>query len=111
MKRIEAFIQSDKQHDVVQALTKAGVGGLTVTQSLGRGVGERPRIGGEQGTEIQYNSIDIIVTIVKDQQVESIMKIIADAAYTGAKGAGKVFVTPVEEGMDIFTKERGTKSL
>ena len=111
MKRIEAFIQSDKQQDVVDALTKQGVGGVTITQGLGRGAGERPRIGGEQGTEIQYNSIDIITTVVDDSQVESLMKTIADKAYTGAKGDGKIFVTPVDDGMDIFTKERGKKSL
>ena len=49
MKRIEAVIQSDKQKAVIDSLIRAGVGGLTVARSLGRGVGERPRIGGQDG--------------------------------------------------------------
>ena len=111
MKRIDAFIQSDKQEAVVDALTKLGVGGLTVTQSLGRGAGERPRIGGPKGDEIQYNSIDIIVTVVDDSLVDSALDAIANAAHTGDKGDGKIFVTQIDEAMDITTKQKGTKYL
>ena len=110
MKRVEAFIQSDKQKDVVDALTKLGIGGLTVTQSLGRGAGERPVIGGKEDA-IPYNSIDIIVTIVDDSQVDSVMSAITTAAYTGEKGDGKVFISNIEDGIDICTKEKGTKAL
>ena len=56
MKRIEAFIQSDKQQNVVDALSKLKIGGLTVSQSLGRGAGERPKIGGDKGEEIQHRT-------------------------------------------------------
>ena len=111
MKRIEAFIQSDKQQEVVDALSKLKIGGLTVTQSLGRGAGERPKIGGEKGEAIPYNAIDIILTYVDDSLVDEVMTTIASAAYTGNKGDGKVFVSNVDDGMDIYTKEKGTKSL
>ncbi len=111
MKRIEAFIQSDKQQVVVDALSKLKIGGLTVTQSLGRGAGERPRIGGEKGDSIPYNAIDIIVTYVDDSQVDEVMTAISSAAHTGAKGDGKIFVSNVDDGIDICTKEKGTKSL
>jgi nitrogen regulatory protein P-II 1 len=111
MKRIEAFIQSDKQQEVVEALSKLKIGGLTVIQCLGRGAGERPRIGGEQGGAIPYNTIDIIVTYVDDPIVDEVMTAISSAAYTGTKGDGKIFVSTVDDGMDICTKEKGTKSL
>jgi nitrogen regulatory protein PII len=58
MKRIEALIQSDKQKQVIDAITKV-VGGVTVTQSLGSGSGERPRIGGPKGTK--FNSMQLIL--------------------------------------------------
>ena len=86
MKRIEAIIQSEKQKQVIDILSKSGIGGLTVTQSLGRGAGERPRIGGPKGDEIQFNSVDTIVTVVDDSQVEQIVTAIANAAYSGTKG-------------------------
>ena len=111
MKRIEAVIQSDKQRKVIDVLSKTGIGGLTVTQSLGRGAGERPRIGGPKGDEIQFNSVDTIVTVVDDSQVEQIVSAIANAAYSGTKGDGKIFVTPVDEAIDIFTKKKGSEAL
>ena len=111
MKRIEAIIQSEKQKDVIDVLSKSGIGGLTVTQSLGRGAGERPRIGGEKGDEIQFNSVDTIVTVVDDSQVEQIVTAISNAAYSGTKGDGKIFVTSVDEAHDIFTKKKGSEAL
>jgi nitrogen regulatory protein P-II 1 len=111
MKRIEAIIQSDKQKNVVDALTKEGVGGVTITRSLGRGAGERPRIGGKHGMEIQYNSVDTIVTVVEDSKVDKIINALANAAYSGTKGDGKIFVSTVDYAIDIFTKEKGDKAL
>src|SRR3972149_1282421 len=59
MKKIEAVIQNDKQKAVIDALVSQGVGGLTVTRSLGRGAGERPRIGGKKGDgKIFVSTID-----------------------------------------------------
>ena len=111
MKRIEALIQSDKQKAVTDSLISAGVGGLTVTRSLGRGAGERPRIGGPSGEEIQYNAIDTVVTVVDDSQVDSIISAICEAAFSGTKGDGKIFVSNIETSVDIFTKEKNSKAL
>ena len=45
MKRIEAIVQSEMSKKVVNAVAKIGVGGVTLTQSLGQGAGERPELG------------------------------------------------------------------
>ncbi len=111
MKRIEAFIQSEKKIEVSDALTKAGVGGFIVTSSLGRGAGERPWVGGSKGRQIEYNAIDTIITVVEDSKVEVVMSTIAKAAYTGTKGDGKIFVTNIENAMDIQTMEKGSNAL
>lgn len=111
MKRIEAVIQSDKQKAVIDSMIGAGVGGLTVTRSLGRGVGERPRIGGEKGEEIQYNAVDTVVTVVDDSKVESVLSAILEAGYSGSKGDGKIFVSSIDDIVDIYSKEKGTKAL
>ena len=111
MKRIEAVIQNEKQKAVIDSLIKAGVGGLTITRSLGRGAGERPRIGGPHGEEIQYNAVDTIVTVVDDSKVESVMSAIMEAGYSGTKGDGKIFVSPVDEAADIYSKEKGSEAL
>lgn len=111
MKRIEAFIQNDKQKAVIDSMIDAGVGGLSVTRSLGRGAGERPRIGGKKGEEIQYNAIDIITTVVDVSKVDSVLSAILKAGYSGTKGDGKIFVSDIDYAIDIFSKEKGTKAL
>jgi len=111
MKRIEAIIQNDKQKQVVDSLISAGVGGLTITRSLGRGAGERPRIGGQKGEEIQYNAVDTIVTVVDDSKVESVLSAIIESGYSGSKGDGKIFISSVDDAVDIFSKEKGKTAL
>lgn len=111
MKRIEAVIQSDKQKAVIDSMIAAGVGGLTVTRSLGRGAGERPRIGGEKGEEIQYNAVDTIVTVVDDSKVDSVLSAILEAGYSGSKGDGKIFVSTIDDIVDIYSKEKGKNAL
>ncbi len=106
MKRIEAIVQSEVSKRVVRAIRKTGVGGVTLIQSLGQGTGERPEIGGHQ---IEFNSTDVIVTIIQDSMVSSVVSAIIDAAHTGQKGDGKIFVTNVEESYDISTKEKSTE--
>jgi nitrogen regulatory protein P-II 1 len=106
MKRIEAIVQSEVSKQVVRAISQAGVGGVTLIQSLGQGTGERPKIGGHQ---IEFNSTDVIVTVIHDSKVDSVIAAIINAAHTGKKGDGKIFVTNVEESYDITTKEKSTE--
>ena len=111
MKRIEAFIKVDKLNSVVDALTNIGVGGLTVTKSQGRGAGARPEIGGGRGTSTyvaEYNQSNTLVTIVDDSKVDSVISAITDAASTGTKGDGKIFISPIDQSVDIATKEKGS---
>ncbi len=106
MKQIEAIVQSDVSKQVINEIRKAGVGGVTLIQSLGQGMGERPEIGGRQ---IEFNSVDVILTVVHDSEVKSVVSAIMDIAHTGQKGDGKIFVLNVEESYDISTKEKSTK--
>ena len=103
MKRIEAIVQSEVSRKVVRAVRETGVGGVTLIESLGQGAGERPEIGGKQ---IEFNSTDVIITVVHDAKVDSVISAIMNVAHTGEKGDGKIFVTNVEESYDISTKQK-----
>ncbi len=110
MKRIEAFIRDEKLSSVVEELKKIGVGGLTVTKSQGRGAGERPQLRAGRGTgtiTAEYNVTDSLITVVDDSKLEQAVSAIMNAATTGNKGDGKVFVTTVDESYDIATKQKG----
>lgn len=106
MKRIETVVQSEVSRQVVRAIKEIGVGGVTLIESLGQGAGERPEIGGKQ---IEFNSTDVIITVVNDSQVDSVVSAIMNTAHTGEKGDGKIFVTNVEQSYDISTKQKSTQ--
>lgn len=114
MKRIDAMIPTTKRSAVIKALIGAGVGGLTFAETRGKGSGERPLVGGARGTSryiAEFNRTDTITTIVDDSKVESVASAIMNAAHTGAKGDGKIFVSQVEESYDIATKRKGAEIL
>jgi len=104
MKRIEAVVRPSMKDKVVGAIKKVGVGGVTIWQTQGQGAAESPLIG-------QYFSKEAIVTVVPDFKVDVVLDAIANVACTGSKGDGKVFVTNVEDALDICTKEKGDTAI
>jgi len=112
MKRIDAMIPSIKRSEVVKNILKAGAKGVTVVEGRGKGAGERPLVGGAKGTAryiAEYNRTDTITTIVNDSKLESVVSAIIDAAHTGSKADGMIFVSTVEEAYKIGTKEKVTQ--
>ena len=108
MKRVEAVVQSEVSREVVKAIRETGVGGVTLIESLGQGAGYRPEIAGKQ---IEFNSTDVILTVVNDSEVDSVISAIMETAHTGEKGDGKIFITNVEESYDISTKEKSAQKI
>ena len=104
MKKIEAIIQSGSRDAVITAIKKIGVGGVTVHQVQGQGAQDPPLVG-------QYFSRDMIMCVVDDPKLDEILTAISNVACTGTKGDGKVFVTTVDDALDICTKKRGTTSI
>jgi nitrogen regulatory protein PII 1 len=49
----------------------------------------------------------MILMVVEDENVENVIKLIKDGAYTGNFGDGKVFVSPVEEAYTVRTGIKG----
>lgn len=99
-------MRSELAKEVVDAITKEGVGGVTLIQSLGKGMGDRPWIGGDKGHQVEFNSIDVVLSIVEDSKVEGVISAINNTAHTGEKGDGMIFVTNVVEAHDISNKNK-----
>ena len=104
MKKIEAIIQPGSRDAVIAAIKKIGVGGVTVHHVQGQGSQDPPLVG-------QYFSREMIICVVDDPKLDDILDAIANVACTGTKGDGKVFVTTVDDALDICTKKRGTTSI
>ena len=106
MKLIKAIIRSDKLSDVLKALFRNEVHGLTVTRVHGHG-GETEPVETYRGTTVKMEltekvMLDIGVT---EPFVETTIETILGAARTGDVGDGKIFVLPVEKVYRIRTGE------
>jgi nitrogen regulatory protein P-II 1 len=49
----------------------------------------------------------MIVVITKDSMVDSVISKILDSTSSGLAGEGKIFVSDVDEAIDIGSKQRG----
>ena len=110
MKRIDAMVPTIKRNMIINAIMETGVGGTTITESRGKGSGERPSYTGAKGTAryvAEFNRTDTITTIV-DALVDKVVSAIMKAAYTGAKGDGKIFVSNVDTSYDIASQKERT---
>jgi nitrogen regulatory protein P-II 1 len=108
MKKIEAIIKPFKLEDVKDALNKAGIAGLTVTEVRGYGR-QKGHVELYRGAEYDVSFVPKvkIEIVVADQAVEAIISVIEETAKTGKIGDGKIFVLPVDETVRIRTGERG----
>ena len=112
MKKIEAIIKPFKLDDVKEAVSQAGVQGMTVTEVKGFG-----RTGGKK--EVYRGSAYVvdfvpkvkIEIVVPDELVAEVLAAIETSAKTGRIGDGKIFVTPVEDAVRIRTGERGNDAI
>lgn len=114
MKQIKAFVQRNKLDSVIDAIENQGVGGLTVSQAEGRGKGERPMLGDPRGTgahKARFNTLESVVVVVDDSKADSVANAITEAASTGSKGDGKIFISTVDESIDIGSKQKGESTL
>jgi nitrogen regulatory protein P-II 1 len=108
MKKIEAIIKPFKLEDVKDALNKAGIAGLTVTEVKGYGR-QKGHVELYRGAEYDVNFVPKvkIEVVVHDAMVTEVLKVIEETAKTGKIGDGKIFVIPVDETIRIRTGERG----
>ena len=109
MKKIEAIVLPSKEKDIVDALQKTGIGGLTITSGNGRGKGRRNVKPGLGRYIERYNDILTFVIVVDDSKVDEVVSTITDASHTGSLGDGKIFISTIDEIVDITTKQKGEK--
>jgi nitrogen regulatory protein P-II 1 len=112
MKKIEAIIKPFKLDDVKEALTGAGIIGMTVSEvrGFGRQKGHTEMYRGGEYTVDFLPKVKIEI-VVRDELADKVVSLVAGAARTGHIGDGKVFVEPLEEAFWIRTGERGDKAL
>ena len=112
MKLVVAIIKPFKVDEVREALSEAGVAGVTVTEVKG--------FGRQRGHTELYRGAEYVVdflpkvkveVIVGDALVERAIESLVKAARTGKIGDGKIFVTDVEQIVRIRTGESGEEAV
>lgn len=112
MKIVMAIIKPFKLDEVRDALTAAGVAGLTVTEVKGYGR-QKGHTEIYRGTEYAVSflpKLKIEVAVATDQ-VDKIIKAITTAAKTGQIGDGKIFVYGLDHAVRIRTGETDAAAL
>ena len=112
MKMIMAIIKPFKLDDVREALSDAGVAGITVTEVKG--------FGRQKGHTELYRGAEYVIdflpkvkieVVVEDSLVDNVVEAIENAARTGRIGDGKIFVIDVIEAIRIRTGDRGADAI
>jgi nitrogen regulatory protein P-II 1 len=106
MKLVVAIIRPEKLNEVLEALYRAEVRGLTISRVRGHG-GETEAVETSRGMTVKVELHDKVrLEIgVSDPFVQPTVKAILSAGATGEVGDGKIFVLPVEKVYRIRTGE------
>ena len=107
MKLVKCIVRPNKVDEVREALEKASVSGMTITEVRGHGR-QKGHKAVYRGTEYSVTLLPKIMVevVIPDQMVDDTIKTIIETARTGEIGDGRVFVLPVEQGYNIRTGER-----
>ena len=112
MKLITAIVKPFKLDDVKDALTEAGIQGMTVSevQGFGRQRGHTEVYRGAEYT-IDFRPKVKVEVVVDDNDAARLVEAIVNAARTNNIGDGKVWVTDVDSVTRIRTGEMGTDAI
>ncbi len=112
MTKIEAIIKPFTLEKVQEALSSAGVTGMTIYEVKG--------YGRQKGHSEIYRGAEYVVdflpklkleTIVDDGDADAIVEVIVKAANTGKVGDGKIFTYSVDKAVRIRTGETDVQAL
>ncbi len=112
MKKIEAIIRTEKLIHLKLKLRDIGVGGMTISNVSGWSK--------ERELHLQYHGIPVAYDllprakfeiVVPDDKVDGVISTIVESARTGERGDGVIFITTIEQAINISSLERGDKAI
>ena len=106
MKMITAIIKPFRLDEVREALSEAGITGMTLTEvkGFGRPKGHTELYRGAASTVDFLPKVKIQVA-VSAEKLDAVLEVIMQAAQTGKVGDGKIFVSDIEKTVRIRTGE------
>ena len=107
VKLVIGIVRPEKANDVLEALYRAEVRGVSLSRVQGHG-GELDRVETYRGTTVKVELADKVrfEVAVSDAFVQPTISAIREGAQTGEVGDGKIFVVPLEAAVRIRTGEQ-----
>lgn len=112
MKLVIAIVRPEKANDVLEALYRAEVRGVSISRVQGHG-GELERVETYRGTTVKMELSEKVrfEIAVSEDFVQPTIDAISDGARTGEVGDGKIFVVGLERVVRIRTGETDTAAV
>ena len=106
MKLVIGIVRPEKANDVLEALYRADVKGVSMSRVQGHG-GELERVETYRGTTVKMGLSEKVrfEIAVSDDYVEPAVGALQSGGQTGEVGDGKIFVLPLEQAVRIRTGE------
>ena len=106
MKLVIGIVRPEKANDVLEALYRAEVRGISMSRVQGHG-GELDRVETYRGTTVKVELSDKVrfEIAVTDPFVQPTIDAIREGAQTGEVGDGKIFVVSLDRAVRIRTGE------
>jgi nitrogen regulatory protein P-II 1 len=106
VKLVIGIVRPEKANDVLEALYRAEVRGVSMSRVQGHG-GELDRVETYRGTTVKMGLADKMrfEIAVSDDFVDTTIEALCEGARTGDVGDGKIFVVPLEHAVRIRTGE------
>jgi len=114
MIKIEAIFRPEMVNTVTEALLGVGIAGFHYQNITGQGQQAGIEvITGRGGTSSKRASVSktLLVTIVEDDQKDTVVETIISSTRSGEIGDGKIFITPVLDVIRVRTGETGVSAL
>ena len=112
MKLVIGIVRPEKANDVLEALYRAEVRGVSMSRVQGHG-GELERVETYRGTTVKMGLAEKVrfEVAVSDDFVQTTIDALCEGGRTGEVGDGKIFVMPLERAVRIRTGDTDTDAV
>src|ERR687896_1812200 len=110
MKKVEAMIRSERMPVVKEKLRQMKIGGMTISTVSGWSKQRELHLQW-RGQPVAYDLLPKakFELIVPDDRMDSVIQAITESARTGEHGDGVIFVSTIEQAINITTLDKGEK--
>lgn len=109
LKLVRCIVRAHKADETMDALKEGmDLPGFTVMDVSGTGRAENPLVSHlGRRSKLRYVPKTMIDVLVTDAEVDAVIEIVMNKAYTGRQGDGCIFVIPIDEAYSIRTRIGG----